>query len=553
MSKILSIDIGSNSCKLVLTEKVYNTLEVLFYAEKTYAEPVRERITSETAEIVENQIKNLIRDFRNVENEISQCNIAFGGSSVNSTIIESSIDKLDSSKIISQDQLNLLTKNNPKINSFITKSTAHIIPLEYSLDGMVGIRHPLGMHTRKLSVNNLYVNIEKEDIDIIKNIISNAGLSTNIIVSESIVSSLYLLNSDEKEIGSLIVDIGAGSTDYCYSKKGKPVLIGSLPVGGNQFTSDLSIAFSTNKDFANQLKFETSCTPENERIAEKVIIKQEQTSKTFEITIPVGYYTAAALATTINTLITQIPNHKVQSVDPGETSLGMVFSQDQTNYNINVSLTYGGTGSKYMAPRNGKNNLWKLLGFSETQVLNIMKRKIRGINDTDEPNFSDVMGGLPSTSAYPSVVLAGTSGTPFVLSGVFPATIESPEGMFITSETLTTGGTYETRINQDTLHMEAFPTSILEFIHYISDRFSWIHYNTSTPHYHYLNKTSIHELDIQLRSANMTILSHKEIGEYNMVLVFECLAEPEFGPKFIKEWNDEGYRMAHEKERVIGF
>tara|TARA_B100001250_G_scaffold414482_1_gene453157 strand:- start:13915 stop:15222 length:1308 start_codon:yes stop_codon:yes gene_type:complete len=284
MSKVLSIDIGSNSCKLVLTEKVYNTLEVLFYAEKIYAEPVRERITSETAEIVENQIKNLIRDFRNVENEISQCNIAFGGSSVNSTIIESSIDKLDSSKIISQDQLNLLTKNNPKINSFITKSTAHIIPLEYSLDGMVGIRHPLGMHTRKLSVNNLYVNIEKEDIDIIKNIISKAGLSTNIIVSESIVSSLYLLNSDEKEIGSLIVDIGAGSTDYCYSKKGKPVLIGSLPVGGNQFTSDLSIAFSTNKDFANQLKFETSCTPENERIAEKVIIKQEETSKTFEIT-----------------------------------------------------------------------------------------------------------------------------------------------------------------------------------------------------------------------------------------------------------------------------
>lgn len=276
-------------------------------------------------------------------------------------------------------------------------------------------------------------------------------------------------------------------------------------------------------------------------------------SKTFEITIPVGYYTAAALATTINTLITAIPNHKVQSVDPGETSLGMVFSQDQTNYNINVSLTYGGTGSKYMAPRNGKNNLWKLLGFSETQVLNIMKRKIRGINDTDEPNFSDILGGLPSTSAYPSVVLAGTSGTPFVLSGVFPATIESPEGMFITSETLTTGGTYETRINQDTLHMEAFPTSILEFIHYNSDRFSWIHYNTSTPHYHYLNKTSIHELDIQLRSANMTILSHKEIGEYNMVLVFECLAEPEFGPKFIKEWNDEGYRMAHEKERVIGF
>jgi len=178
----------------------------------------------------------------------------------------------------------LLSKNNPKINSFITRDTAHIIPLEYSLDGMIGIRHPLGMHTKKLSVKNLYVNVEKEDISLVSNILSNSGLSTNLIISEILAASQNLLNSDEKEIGSLIIDIGAASTDYCYLKKGKPLLTGSLPVGGNQFTSDLSIAFSTNKDFANQLKFETSCTPENERIAEKVIIKQEDSTRTFEIT-----------------------------------------------------------------------------------------------------------------------------------------------------------------------------------------------------------------------------------------------------------------------------
>tara|TARA_Y100000768_G_scaffold51705_1_gene33904 strand:+ start:2367 stop:3674 length:1308 start_codon:yes stop_codon:yes gene_type:complete len=284
MSKILSLDIGSNSCKLILTEKAYNSVDILFYAEKNYAEPIREKITSDTSEIVENQIKNLIRDFRNVDNDIYQCNVAFGGSSVTSTIIESSIDNLDSSQIITQDQLNLLSKNNPKINSFITKETAHIIPLEYSLDGMIGIRHPLGMHTKKLSVKNLYVNVEKEDISLVSNILSNSGLSTNLIISEILAASQNLLNSDEKEIGSLIIDIGAASTDYSYLKKGKPLLTGSLPVGGNQFTSDLSIAFSTNKDFANQLKFETSCTPENERIAEKVIIKQEDSTRTFEIT-----------------------------------------------------------------------------------------------------------------------------------------------------------------------------------------------------------------------------------------------------------------------------
>ncbi len=284
MTKLLSIDIGSYSSKLILTEKISNTIEVLFFSEKSYAEPLREKITTENSEVIANQINNLVRDFKNVEGEIVSCNISFGGSSVNSAIIDSSLENMDSSEIITQDQLNLLTKNNPKINSFISKTTAHIIPLEYSLDGMIGIRHPLGMHSKKLSVSNLYVNIEDDDISKSKEILIRSGLETKIIASESIVTSNYLLNSDEKEIGSLIIDIGAASTDFCYSRKGKPILIGSLPVGGNQFTSDLSIAFSTNLDFANQLKLETSCTPENERIAEKVIVKQNETSKTFEIT-----------------------------------------------------------------------------------------------------------------------------------------------------------------------------------------------------------------------------------------------------------------------------
>ncbi len=284
MSKNLTLDIGSSSCKLCLTEKNFNNIEILFYAEKKYANPVRDNLSDEMIEVISNQLKNLIRDFNDVDKEIIDCNISFGGTNVSSVIIESSLENIDTNSIISQDQLNLLTKNNPKINSFISKKTAHIIPLDYNLDGMIGIRHPLGMHSSKLSVQNLYVNVENDHFEKITKIISDSGLNCNYITSDIISSSLYLLNSDEREIGSLIIDIGASSTSYCISKKGNPVMTGALPVGGSQFSSDLSIAFSSNIDFANQLKFETSCTPENERIAEKVIVKDKDSSKTFEIT-----------------------------------------------------------------------------------------------------------------------------------------------------------------------------------------------------------------------------------------------------------------------------
>tara|TARA_B110000263_G_scaffold1759_1_gene1426 strand:+ start:2391 stop:3662 length:1272 start_codon:yes stop_codon:yes gene_type:complete len=284
MGKVLSLDIGSSSCKLLLSEKQSGNLDILFFSEKQYAQTVKDHLNEDMIQTVSNQVKNIIRDYKNVNKEIVTCNISFGGTNVNSTIIESSLENDDSSKIINQEKIDLLSKNNPKINSFLNKKTAHIIPLDYNLDGMIGIRHPLGMHSKEISVQNLYVNIKDDYLKTIENIVLEAGLIPSLVTSEIITSSLFVLNSDEREIGSLIIDIGASSTDFCYSKKGNPILVGALPVGGSQFSSDLAIAFSTNLEFANQLKFETSCTPENERVAEKIIVKQNNSSKTFEVT-----------------------------------------------------------------------------------------------------------------------------------------------------------------------------------------------------------------------------------------------------------------------------
>jgi cell division protein FtsA len=284
MGKVLSLDIGSSSCKLLLSEKQSGNLDILFFSEKQYAQTVKDHLNEDMIQTVSNQVKNIIRDYKNVNKEIVKCNISFGGTNVNSTIIESSLENDDSSKIINQEKIDLLSKNNPKINSFLNKKTAHIIPLDYNLDGMIGIRHPLGMHSKEISVQNLYVNINDDYLKTIENIVLEAGLIPSLVTSEIITSSLFVLNSDEREIGSLIIDIGASSTDFCYSKKGNPILVGALPVGGSQFSSDLAIAFSTNLEFANQLKFETSCTPENERVAEKIIVKQNNSSKTFEVT-----------------------------------------------------------------------------------------------------------------------------------------------------------------------------------------------------------------------------------------------------------------------------
>lgn len=263
----------------------------------------------------------------------------------------------------------------------------------------------------------------------------------------------------------------------------------------------------------------------------------------FSITIPTGYYTADNLCSTINNLITTMPTHSVS----GEAPLGISLSQDPDEYHINISLTRPSSdaGDKWFSPVNEKTSIWKLLGFVNTQVINKLKRKAKELDD--------IANVLPNPSSeyayYQALFQAGSSGTPNIHRGFLPATIESPAGIYLTSDTLTTGGTYDTRTNPDSHQLEAIPRAILEFIQFDKSRYSWIHYNSAMPHWHHLNDVSLHDIDIQVRSENGTIFNHNEIGEYNLVLVFECVVEDEYSAEFIKQYNKEGYNLAHTPER----
>ena len=76
MGKVLSLDIGSSSCKLLLTEKQSNNLDILFYAEKKYAQTVKDHLSEDMIQTVSNQVKNIIRDYKNVNNESAATHVS---------------------------------------------------------------------------------------------------------------------------------------------------------------------------------------------------------------------------------------------------------------------------------------------------------------------------------------------------------------------------------------------------------------------------------------------------------------------------------------------
>ena len=278
----------------------------------------------------------------------------------------------------------------------------------------------------------------------------------------------------------------------------------------------------------------------------------EASGKIFSVDVPIGYYTAADLCTAINAQISAIPNRRC-SDDTNETDATITFLASGT-FQIEASLSNQGSGSqgnKYFQPLTSPSTLWKRLGFSEQQMVSGKKRKAADQNINEDAMLVDNAEEAVEYQSIPPSLFQMGNGTPTTLTSRFPYTIESDDGIYLCSHELTRGGgTFESSVNQDNLHVVAKPVDILEWIQFDQARYSHVHYNTNTPHFHYMNDVSVSDFEISLKSSAGRTLKINECGHFQIVLMFETISHDEISAQFIKQYNDEGYALAHKKDYV---
>ena len=266
--------------------------------------------------------------------------------------------------------------------------------------------------------------------------------------------------------------------------------------------------------------------------------------KEFSITIPPDFYTGAELATQINTQIEGMTNHKVDVNDPNETEMDIFVSQNSSKYTMSVQLE-NDYGFKVFAPVGKEKDIWRYLGFTHRQMVLKLTGK-KDISIEYQAIADALQGGYDDTYIYYNALFtAGTPSLPFTYRSQLPATIESPPGIFITSKTLSGGGTYQSRVNPDNFFLEASPRDIIEWVKFDVSRYSYVNYSPAVPTFHYLNLDQIHDIDIQIKSEHGTVLDHDQLGDYHIILAFECIVEPEFSPEFLQQYYKEAYQKAH--------
>ncbi|HLH54127.1 MAG TPA: cell division protein FtsA [Verrucomicrobiae bacterium] len=150
-------------------------------------------------------------------------------------------------------------KNAKAINLPAENHVIHAIRQHFLVDGQDGITNPVGMLGARVEVD---VHVLHGNLNRLQNAIRTVkGLQLEVddIVFNGLASSLTVLTSDQKEMGSLVIDIGGGTTDYVLYSNGIIKHTGVLAVGGDHVSNDLAYGLKVPLSRAEQLKIDHGC------------------------------------------------------------------------------------------------------------------------------------------------------------------------------------------------------------------------------------------------------------------------------------------------------
>lgn len=136
-----------------------------------------------------------------------------------------------------------------------TTTILHVLPKTFTVDGESGIKDPIGMTGIRLEVDTHIITGNTVSVKNVQRVLEQeAGVNVTSVVFSGLASSLSVLTETEKELGVILVDIGAGITNVCIFVEGALSYSSVIPIGARHITNDLAIGLRISLESAEKIK-----------------------------------------------------------------------------------------------------------------------------------------------------------------------------------------------------------------------------------------------------------------------------------------------------------
>jgi cell division protein FtsA len=249
---ILGIDIGSSKICAIIAEKSDDDIKVLG-AGIAKAQGLKKGIIT-NIELASKSIKNALNDAKRVAGTQYEKVIVSISGAYTKSIDSSGVVNIPNRDIGIKEINRAMQMADHNANIPNEYEKLHILPYNFKVDDQEFIEDPLGMNGARLEVQVHIITAQKSSLSNLQKAVKSAGVQIDNIVLAGYASSIAVLNSDEKELGVGVIDLG-GATCNLVVHAGNSIRYNDfLGVGSLNITNDLSTALHTPLGAAENIK-----------------------------------------------------------------------------------------------------------------------------------------------------------------------------------------------------------------------------------------------------------------------------------------------------------
>ncbi len=253
---IVSIDVGNSGVKLVFCEQRDDEVAIVYAGEEKYEGLALRTIVRGKIQRVD-KIKETIQKVfdKSVEEIDFRARFISFIYTLNGIYLESNyvresrrFGSVKHGAEVHKEDLDALSEKLSEIEPPEGKELIHNMHRMYLGDHGKSIPNPVGNIKRKVDVEHLIVMGDEADVLNVNGVVQAViGTPPDLAVSSAVANGLYAMKPDEKELGALVLDIGAGVTTFNVYEHGNCLYVGQVGVGCLQAVNDICQAFGFGK------------------------------------------------------------------------------------------------------------------------------------------------------------------------------------------------------------------------------------------------------------------------------------------------------------------
>lgn len=156
----------------------------------------------------------------------------------------------------------------------------HVLPQNFIVDGQEHIQDPVGMTGVRLEVEAHIISGSVPAVKNLTKVINRSGIHIEDFVFAPLAASLSVLEKRQRELGCVLVDLGAGTTSLAVYEENTLLHTAVLSLGSSHITNDIAIGLRTSLDVAEAIKLQHGTAfPEEVKANETIVVEGEDGSE----------------------------------------------------------------------------------------------------------------------------------------------------------------------------------------------------------------------------------------------------------------------------------